>query len=371
MTRINSNLRQARRATGLSQESLARSASISRQAYGAIEAGRSVPSTEVALRLARALGATVEALFSLPEEQSKTVEAEPMFTINEIPLPARVQLVRMGDRLLARPLVGHQATLYSMAAADGVALGWGEGRRVSVELMSPMEEVQQLVMAGGEPSMTLLGRELRSRGIELVWMGEGSDVALRHLIDGTIHIAGCHLLDEATGVYNLPWVERLVPFKCTVVTFAVRQQGLMLFPGNPQGITDIVHLARPDLLIVNREEGSGSRALLDRLVEKAGIPKENIRGYNRIVPGHLAVADVIASGLADAGIGVRAAAEARCLGFLPLGEERYDLVIPDHFFHLPMVQTFVDILKRPNPRRQIEALGGYDVSLMGNPVSRP
>ena len=320
--------------------------------------------------MARVLGTNVEALFSLPEERAERVEAELIGDTQNLSTPARVQLIKVGGRLMARPLVGRHAALYSMAQADGIANDWHEKNRVSVEMMSPREDTQQLVIAGGEPSITLLGRELRSNDVDLVWIGLGSDVALRYLVDGAAHIAGCHLFDEATGAYNLPWVEKLVPFRCTVVTFAVREQGLIVAPGNPKGISDVTHLTRSDLLVVNREEGSGSRALLDKRVEKAGISHEAINGYNRTVAGHLAVADAVSSGLADAGIGVRAAAEARGLGFVYLGEERYDLVIPDHFLHLSMVQAFLDTLKHPNSKRQIEALGGYDVASMGTPVSR-
>ncbi len=369
MARVINNIRQPRLSTGLSQEALAQAVNISRQAYAAIEAGKSVPSTEVALRLARALCTNVEALFSLPEDHPERVEAEVIGETQGLSIPSRVQLLKVGERLMARPLVGQHSTFYSMAQADGIASGRREENMVSVELMTPRRGVQQLVVAGGEPSITLLGRELKGRDIDLVWIGLGSNRALRYLVDGAAHVAGCHLFDKATGAYNLPWVEKLVPFKCTVVTFAVRDQGLMVALNNPKGISDVSHLARSDLLLINREEGSGSRALLDNLVEKAGIPHQEINGYNRTVAGHLAVADVISSGLADAGIGVRAAAKARGLGFVPLGEERYDLVIPDHFLHLPMVQAFLDTLKLPNSRRQIEALGGYDVASMGMSVS--
>lgn len=369
MPNLNNNLRKSRQASGFSQEALAQAASISRQAYAAIESGRSVPSTEVALKLARALETSVESLFSIPETLNDRQLADLVSDSPEVTFPVRVRLFKVGERLLARPLVGSQSTLHLIAAADGIAQGWGEGNRLSVELLQPIEEARQLVVAGGEPSITLLGRELFKRGIDLVWLGLGSVAALHHLIDGSAHIAGCHLFDEATGRYNLPLVDRLVPFNCTVITFAVRQQGLMVAPGNPKGITGIDHLARQDLKFVNREEGSGSRALLDRLVSKAGVPTGSISGYDRVALGHLAVADYIASGLADTGIGVKAAAETRGLDFVPLGEERYDLVIPDHFLHLPMVQSFIDLLRLPGPRRQIEALGGYDVQPMGLPAT--
>ncbi len=134
-------------------------------------------------------------------------------------------------------------------------------------------------------------------------------------------------------------------------------------------IASIDDLSRPDLFFINREEGSGSRALLDRLVTRAGLNPDSINGYQRTAQGHLAVADTIALGLADAGIGVRSAAEARGLDFVSLGQERYDFVIPNHFLDLPMVQAFIETLKQPWPRRQVEALGGYDVSPMGEPVA--
>ncbi|MEE9247213.1 MAG: substrate-binding domain-containing protein [Dehalococcoidia bacterium] len=369
MSRLDNRLRPARLAAGLSQERLARVAGISRQAYASIEAGRSVPSTEVALRVARALMSTVESLFSLPLERGDTVVAELIPGKKDTSLPSRVQLVTVGDRLLARPLVGRRSAHYSIAIADGIATGLGKGQKVSVELMAPLEEALQLVIVGGDPSINLLGRDLRSQGFGMVWFGEDSSTALDYLIRGNAHVAGCHLFDEAAGEYNLPWVEKLVPFSCTVVTFAIRQQGLIVAEGNPKGITTIVHLTRPDVAMVNREVGSGSRALLDRLMGKAGVPEADVIGYGRVVDGHLPVADAVASGLADAGIGVQSVAEARGLGFVPLGEERYDFVIPDHFLHLPMVQAFLETLRRPYPRRQIEALGGYDVAPMGLPVT--
>ncbi len=368
MPSLDNSLSRSRRAAGLSQEALARAACISRQAYGAIESGRSVPSTEVALKLALALETTVEALFSLSGATGRQT-ADLVGGSPDLPFPARVQLFTVGERLLARPLVGSQSTVHLIAAADGIAQSWGEGNRLSVEPLQPIEGGKQLVVAGGEPSITFFGRDLSKRGIDLVWLGLGSDAALRHLVEGSSHIAGCHLFDEATGQYNLPWVDRLVPFRCTVITFAVRQQGLMVTHGNPRGISGIDHLARSDLTFVNREPGSGSRALLDRLASKAGIQAGSIKGYDRIAQGHLAVASVVASGLADAGIGVRAAAETQGLDFVPLGEERYDLVIPDHFLHLSPVQSFIDLLRLPAPRRQVEALGGYDVQRMGLPAN--
>ena len=348
---------------------LARQAAISRQAYVAIETGKSVPSTEVSLRLARALGCTVESLFSLPFEEGSTVRAELLPTPHPTPIPSRVQLFSVGGRLLARPLSGRSSTSYTMTPADGITMTSESSDDVSVRLLAPLDQANTLVLAGGDPAIPFLSRDLALRDFRMVRLGEDSNTALSYLSAGTAHVAGCHLFDETTGQYNVSWVRRLAPFPCSVITFAVREQGLIVAAGNPKNVASIDDLSRPDLSFINREEGSGSRALMDRLISGAGLTPDAINGYHRTAEGHLAVADTVALGLADAGIGVRSAAEARGLDFVTLGQERYDFVIPNHFLNLPMVQAFIETLKQPYSRRQVEALGGYDISSMGDPVT--
>lgn len=369
MPALKTNLKSARLAAGLSQSGLARLAGVSRQAYLAIESGRSVPSTEVSLKLARALGCTVESLFSLPLEDDRVVSAELVPAPHPMPVPSRVQLFSVGGRLLARPLSGRSSTSYTMTPADGIALTSASGEGISVRLLAPLDQANTLVLAGGDPAIPFLSRDLALRKFRMVRLGEDSNTALAYLSAGTAHVAGCHLFDEATGLYNVSWVRHLAPFPCSVVTFAIREQGLIVAPGNPKDIASVDDLSRADVTLINREEGSGTRALLDRLVARAGLFPDTINGYRRTAEGHLAVADTVALGLADAGLGVRSAAEARGLGFVPLGQERYDFVIPNHFLDLPMVQAFIETLKQPYPRRQVEALGGYDVSSMGDPVT--
>ncbi|MSQ11498.1 MAG: helix-turn-helix domain-containing protein [Dehalococcoidia bacterium] len=368
---VKSNLRQARVVAAFSQEALAGRAGISRQAYAAVESGRSVPSTEVALRLARALETTVEALFSLPDEPAVTVQAE---LVGDAPIAAasRVQLTRVGRRLFARPLVGAAAVPHTLTSAEGVLLGVkggikGDKRRATVRLMDAETlRTPILVMAGCDPAVSLLIPGMRERGTRLVWAEEGSREALVTLASGEAHVAGCHLYDECSGRYNAPWVKRLVPFPCTVVRFAQWRQGLIVARGNPLRIAGIEGLARPGVRLVNRQEGSGSRVLLDRLLKREGIPQSALRGYERQVHGHLALAEVVASGLADAGIAVEAAARALGLDFVPLQEERYDLVVPNRFLDLPAVQILLESLRRPQVRGQVEALGGYDAAGMGD-----
>ena len=385
MANLRTSLKRFRASMRLSQQALARLAGISRQAYSALESGAATPSTEVALRLARALRTNVESLFSLREAPPEVVHAElvgqdrpgdagaeSVAQHTPIPPARRVRLTRVGHRLLARPLSGPGATLHSLVDAEGLMLAEaGAGHRVAVQPFDKDDlEIPTLALLGCDPAVALLAPALQRQGVRLAWSEEGSRQALAGLARGEAHVAGCHLLGDS-GDYNLSWVRRLVAFPCSLVTFAVWHQGLIVAAGNPKQIVKVEDLARPDVTMVNRQAGSGSRALLDRLLEQAGIPATAVSGYPREVGGHLAVAEAVAvaSGLVDVGIGVEAAAVALGLGFVPLEQERYDLVIPDHFLNEPKVQVLLDLLRRPDLRRRVETLGGYDVAPMGNPVS--
>ena len=367
---LQNNLKRARARVGLTQGELAGQAGISRQAYSSLESGSANPSTEVALRLARALRERVESLFYLPEQPPAAVDAELLAGASPgRPLggPAqRARLFRVGQKLLARPLNGAENTRHAVVAAEGLVLSQGREGRVTVQPFDPEEiDSPTLAMLGCDPAVGLLETGLRSRGVALVAGEESSHQALVGLARGEAHVAGCHLLDDATATYNDAWVRQLVPFPCVLVTFASWQQGLILAYGNPKQLGGVSDLANPGIRLVNRQAGSGSRALLDRALARAGIPTEAVLGYEREEWGHLAVAAAVASGNADVGIGVKAAAVAMGLDFLPLEEERYDLVIPEHFLSHGPVQVLLDLLRRPVLHRQVESLGGYDASNMG------
>ncbi len=379
MISLQNDLRGHRIEAGFSQQELAGRAGISRQAFAAVESGKATPSTAVALRLARALNTTVENLFSLEDDLPPTMEAEVVGLVagpenvgaDDAGSPQRASLTPVGDRLLARPLSQSNSVRYGLVAADGVILP--SQRDAGKVLVQPFDQddidAPCVSLLGCDPSVGILEGGLRQRGVRLAWVEESSYQALGGLARGEAHIAGCHLRDEATGQYNHPWAQRMLPFSYTLIAFATWRQGLMVARGNPKGITGIEHLDRPGINIVNRPAGSGSRSLLDRLLTSGGIPVESVLGYDREVGGHMEVAAAVASGLADAGIGVHAAASALGLDFLPLEEERYDLVIPDHFMNEPAVQMLLDLLRRPSVRRKVETLAGYDAAGMGIPVS--
>jgi len=374
MASLLNQLKRLRVEAGCSQQAMADLAGISRQAYSAIESGAANPSTEIALRLARALKTSVDYLFSLPEDAPGEVLAE-LIGVDELdetaPLASRVQLIAVGRRLLARPLLGSAAARYALVHASGVTVGRpGTHNQVAVQPFDTQEAgMTTLGLMGCDPAGAYLEPGLQRQGVQFVWSEEGSYQALVGLARGEGHVAGCHLRDEETGRFNHSWVQRLVPFPCTLIAFAAWQQGLIVAPNNPIGIYSVDDLARPDVKIINRPSGSGSRSLLDRLLRRAGIFPADVLGYDQEAGGHLAVASAVASGLADAGVGVEAAATALGLGFVRLEEERYDLVIPNHFLDHLGVKVLLDLLRQPGLHRRVETLGGYDVSAMGMPVS--
>ena len=378
MASLRNNLKRFRQHAQFSQQKLAGLAGISRQAYAAVEAGTATPSTEAALRLARALGTRVDGLFSLAEDSPPAVQAELVGaaesdeSISQQAPARRARLVQVGHRLLARPLLGTVAVRHSLVEADGLILrGPVEGNLVEVQPFDAGEvRTPTIVMLGCDPAAALVESELGRHGIRLVWVEEGSYQALAGLARGEAHVAGCHLKDDASGLYNLSWVQRVIPFPCTLVTFADWQQGLIVAPGNPKDVHGVEDLAKREVRIVNRPSGSGSRSLLDRLLKQSSIPTTEVAGYEEEVGGHLAVASAVASGQVDAGVAVQSAASTMGLEFVPLEEERYDLVIPDHFLNQPEVQVLLDLLDRPSLQRRVEALGGYDVSTMGHSVSQ-
>lgn len=198
----------------------------------------------------------------------------------------------------------------------------------------------------------------------------GSGAAIEALQRGEVHVAGLHIVDPKSGESNVPYLRRhLKGGEFTVMTFASWEQGLMVRKGNPKSIKDMADLARKDVQMVNREHGSGARALLDRQLTAAGIQPKKVKGYGHCAASHLEVAQLIARGQSDVGMGVGSAARLLGLEFIPLQQERYDLVIPTLYLtNHPGLSVFLEtIVSRPF-RAEIDALGGYDTRETGKIV---
>lgn len=211
--------------------------------------------------------------------------------------------------------------------------------------------------------------ELLKRGnpqFDYILESAGSLGGLIALQQGRAHIAGIHLLDEETGEYNYPYVKRILPGrKIAVVHLAYRMQGLMFIKRNIGEVNGLEILRRAGIRFINRQKGSGTRIYLDLKLGELGISPREIEGYDREVDTHLAVAGAIQRGEADIGLGIYAAARSYNLDFVPLFQERYDLVIPQEYYHSDWLNPLLKMLSEHEFRELVEQAGGYDVAQMG------
>lgn len=365
---IQNRLAAVRKSRGLSAAELAQRVAVSRQTIYAMEAGTYVPNTEVSWRLARELEVYVEEIFSLPVGAPKA--ASPLATRV---LSARgagkgqpARLCQVGERWVSVPV---SASPYYLPEADGVISRQGRmGVRANVVPVTRDNAFQKrLIVAGCDPATSLLAAVVeKTTGIEVVPAAASSKLALAWLKEGVTHIAGSHLEDPGTGEFNLPYLRQHFPNEdLAVITFARWEEGLVVAPANPKRISKIEHLASRSVQFVNREVGSGARALADRLLKEAGLAPGRVRGYQVEAYGHLAAAYAVAAGDADCCIATRAAAQAFELDFIPLKSERYDLVMRRRILQLPAVQSFLDVLQLATLRRQLEVFAGYDTTVTG------
>jgi molybdopterin molybdotransferase/putative molybdopterin biosynthesis protein len=363
-------VRERRQHAGMSQGQLAKRINVTRQAISAIESGQYSPSTSIALRLAEALNCKVEELFYL-RNKNQLIEAALTAPLTSSRAKVPTKLVRINGQVHAWPLRGSDHLAGLASSADGWIVGSGSrAGRVKVELRNDLNVVdRQIVIAGCDPAISLASEYVERGGLSSVFAATmGSEAALDALLQGRIHVAGLHLVDEETGEINLPYLRRhlMKGNDFLIVTFAGWQEGLIVAQGNPKRIHDGADLERPDVRLANRESGSGARRLLDSQLAKFGIDASQVPGYDHAVGSHLEVAWMIRSGLADVGIGVETAAVAYELDFIPLQLERYDLVLAksDHENH-PGVKAFLDVIVSGAFRAELEALGGYDMSEAG------
>jgi len=291
----------------------------------------------------------------------------------------RVTLGRVGERVVATPLSRGAGVIMSMVRADGMAHiprfseGLNAGDAVSVELLRPTHVIDQTIVHLGSHDLTLdlladqLRRERPDRSLSSGNVGSLSGLlALRR---GEAHLAGSHLLDEETGEYNRSYIRRYLPdVPVVILGFVGRTQGLIVPPGNPKGISELAHLTRPDVIFVNRQRGAGTRVLLDYKLRQLGLDPAVIQGYDRMEFTHLAVAAAVQSGAADCGLGILAAARALHLDFVPLFEEQYQLIIPRQYYESDLLAPLLAIIRGEGFRQAVSALGGYDVSGMGEVV---
>ena len=295
----------------------------------------------------------------------------------------RVVVGRVGEKLLAAPLSRGAGVITSLVRADGLVLmprgtqGAEAGEDVRVRLYRPKAELDKTIFCIGSHDMTLdlIAQFLAGHDRRLASANVGSQGGLVALRRGEAHLAGSHLLNPETGEYNISYIRQYLPdVPVKVVTLVGRAQGLLVKRGNPKGVKSLGDLSRPGageasrVHFVNRQRGAGTRVLLDYQLNLMGIATDSIIGYNREEYTHLGVAAAVASGRADCGLGIAAAAQALELDFVPLYQERYDLVIPREFAESDLFTPLFAVLENREFRAAVAALPGYDVSKMGNMV---
>ncbi|MCX7822804.1 MAG: molybdopterin biosynthesis protein [Syntrophobacterales bacterium] len=288
----------------------------------------------------------------------------------------RVVLGKVGGQLVAVPIQRGAGLITSLTRADGIVRiphdeeGIDAGKTISVELLKAEDAIEHnLIMIGShDNTIDIIASELKARDsrLHLSSSNVGSLGGLIALRKGHAHIAGSHLLDVDDGSYNFSFVEKyLRGVSVRIVELTKRQQGLMLAPGNPKNIKSIADLVRPDIRFINRQAGAGTRILFDYELKKAGISPDQIAGYDQEEYTHMAVAVAILSGRVDVGMGIYAAAKALGLDFIPISDERYDLVIREDVFNERKVRLLVEVIGSDRFRKMVKELGGYDPSLSG------
>ena len=235
-------------------------------------------------------------------------------------------------------------------------------------------EPREFLLAAGsdDPSLGIL-RDLyasRKTPASLFMATVGSSAGLTAIRDGVADFALAHLLDPATGDYNLPFIQKTIPSGVAVVPLFHRELGLLLRPANPLGLRTLADLTRTGVRMINRQQGSGTRHYVDQEFSRLGVEPKKIAGYDDTVTTHLEVGLKILREEAHAGIATRAAARLLGLDFIPLTQERFDMLIPKERFFSPAIQTLLEIVGSREFRTRVEAMGGYDTSESGRIIAQ-
>lgn len=316
-----------------------------------------------------------------PEQLTETVEAaisKRLVSSLKHKEYVRVKVGKVGDKFVAAPLARGAGAAMSLVRADGFCVieqaseGVEAGEMVNIELYRSKDEIEHTAVIIGSHDLILdvmadiMPNEYPGMHVTSTHVGSmGGLMALRR---GEAHLAPIHLLDEATGEYNVSYVKRMFKEPMALIKGVDRIQGIMVKKGNPLGINGIADLAKDGVRYVNRQRGAGTRVLFDYQLKQAGIEPDAIKGYDREMATHMAVAAAVASDSGDAGMGVLSAAQAMGLDFIPVGVEEYDFAIPQRFLDVPAVQAFVEILKSEGFQKKLGELGGYEVRNAGEIV---
>ncbi|MDQ7032220.1 MAG: molybdopterin biosynthesis protein [Desulfonauticus sp.] len=288
----------------------------------------------------------------------------------------RVGVGKVGKRYVAVPLPRGAGLVTSLSRATGLLTiaeqeeGIPEGTKIRVRLFKPKPEIDKAIIAIGSHDnlLDLLKDELMNGDNPLFLFSShvGSLGGLQAIKKNYAHLAGTHLFDPQTEDYNFPFIQKVLPNEDVVlINLAIRKQGLIVARGNPKNIKNLKDLTRKDITFINRQQGAGTRILLDYYLKKLNIQPDQIKGYKQEEFTHMAVAVNVLTGTADCGLGILAAAKALNLDFIPLVDERYDLLIRREMLEDKRIKRILEIITSSPFKARAKDLGGYDLSLSG------
>ncbi len=306
-------------------------------------------------------------------QKTTALMSRPMHSAMGVDEFVRVTLGKVGKELIATPAGKGAGAVMSLVRADALLTlpagseGVGSGEEVEVELLRSLNDVQStLVSIGSHDNIldilaNILHKDRQTIRLSSAHVGSmGGIMAIRR---GEAHLAGSHLLDVESGEYNISFIKRfLADIPLQLINLCYRQQGLMVAMGNPTQITGLQDVANRKLSFINRQNGAGTRLLTDKTLQDLNIESVDINGYEHEEYTHMSVAAAIASGSVDCGMGILAAANALNLDFVPVAEERYDLIIPKRYLEDTKIKTLLDVITNNDEfNTLVQNLGGYDL----------
>ncbi|MCD5413784.1 MAG: molybdopterin biosynthesis protein [Clostridiales bacterium] len=292
----------------------------------------------------------------------------------------RMKLGNVSGKLITTPLNRGAGVTMSLVKADGVAIinketeGIEAGETIKIELLKDIDTINNTIVSIGSHDVimdviaSLIAERNRQSSLSSAHVGSlGGIMAMKR---GETHIAPIHLLDEKTGNYNTEYIKRYLKNQdVSIIKGVKREQGLMVAKGNPKKIKDVSDLVNDNIIFVNRQKGSGTRILLDYKIKELGLDSAKIIGYEREMTTHMMVASAVSSGSADVGLGIKSAAVAMGLEFVPVGEEEYDFVIHNEFLEEERIKNFIEILKSDCFASELKKLEGYSIENAGEIVA--
>lgn len=284
----------------------------------------------------------------------------------------RVNLGYVKDKLIATPLSGGAGVTMSLVKADGIAVipqaleGVEAGSAIDVKLLKPLSQIKETIVSIGSHDIIM---DILGDMIKLTSGHVGSMGGILAMKRGECHISPIHLLDLETGEYNISYVKKYFPQeKMAIIKGVKRHQGFIVGKGNKKNIKGFADLKREDVIYVNRQRGAGTRILLDYHLDKEGIDISDVKGYDREMTTHMAVATAVKTGSATTGLGIYSAAKALDLDFINVAFENYDFLVPQDLLEDERIKEFIEILKSDEFKEKVNSLGGYGFENTGKVI---